>query len=174
MWETIKELTPSEWAAWYAAVVATTALVWEIIKYVREGFKIEIQVKANMVLAGQGHPDHGKKFVSINVRHLSGPPTTITHVGYWQFSSFWHKLFSHDAPRWFRRLLKTKSVDGGVFIADDFCSHPHKLEVGTEWNCHIEQGKLPAVGKKGRLYIVIAHTLGKENIWKKLDLTPRT
>jgi hypothetical protein len=170
MWQAIPNLTASEWAAWYAAFVASLALLWEIITYLREGIKLDINAQPDVLLVGEGQPNRNKKYVRVNVKHVGGPPTTVTHVGMRKFDSLWHKISSYRTPSWFRRIVRVPQHDLGVFVASNKCQFPQRIEVGSEWNCLLDQAEFPEVTNGERLYLVIAHTLGDREIHVRLNL----
>ena len=115
-------------------------------------------------MAGAGHPSHGQTHLVITVKHLSGPPTTITHVGFHVFKSKRYKAVATTAPLWMRRRFKLFPEHSGFTPASGTCRYPHKLEVGTEWVCTLEQSQFDELLKDGVLYLVLAHTLGRKEI----------
>lgn len=162
-------MSASEWAAWYAAIVATVALLWEIIRYFREGLRLRVTVQPDMVLVGTGVPGQGETHIMINVRHVSGPPTTITHIAFRKFKSVWHERLVRLAPSWLLRQFRVSS-DGAFWVPSQLnCQYPHRLEIGTEWQCALEQSKLDeARNDGGELYAVVAHTLRKGELRKRV------
>lgn len=163
MWETIRSLTVSELAAWYAAFISTLALGWEIVKYIQQGIELEVSARGNMVLAGAGHPGHGKKHVLVSVKHVSGPRTTITHVGIRKFESRWHKFISYDSPSWlqtvFRKIGLSEGHQPAILPGNPQCEYPAELEIGNEWKCYFDQNELYHLAGGDLIYIFVMHTM---------------
>lgn len=173
MWESISDLSATALAAWYAAVVSTLGLGWEIYKYLQEGIELKISARGDMVAAGRGHPRSGERCVNVNIQHVSGPPTTVTHIGIRNFRSWWHKLITYDAPEWLRtgleKINQSYGHDFAFMVASDLCEFPERLEVGDEWNCYIEQNEISDVVDMENTYIVVAHTLGDEEVLERIN-----
>ena len=162
-------MTPSDYAAWYAAIVATVALLWEIVRYFREGLRLEATARAGMVMIHAGNPGDRKDHISISVKHLSGPPTTITGVGFHSYRSTWHKRFQPMAPVWVQKRLKLHPIQTGISFASLNCQYPKRLEVGSEYSCLVEESQIREIMNEGVVYDAIGHTLGKRDILARVQ-----
>jgi len=157
-------MTPSDYAAWYAAVVATAALLWEIVRYFREGLRLKASARAGMVMLHEGNPGHRKNHILVSVKHLSGPPTTIGAIGFHSYRSVWHRRFESIAPLWVRRRLKLYPTKSGISFSSFNCQFPQRLEVGSEYTCNVEEAKIREIMDEGVVYAAISHTLGRRDI----------
>jgi hypothetical protein len=175
MWEFVVDLNATQIAAWYAAFISSLGLGWEIYKYVQKGIELSVTAKGNMIPAGDPVPvDKTDRVVSVNVRHVKGPPTTITHVGIAIFRSRWHKLITYDSPGWFQSFLKkmfpSYGYGLGVAISDEMCDFPDNLKVGEEWDCYIDQNEIPELDQGEEVYVSLTHTLADREIMEKIRL----
>ena len=165
----------SDWAIWYASVVATAALLLELARYARERLsRLHMSVQSQMIpLLAVGHQDpkdtHRISFVIIDLRHVSGPPTTLTNVGFRVFRSAWHHRINRCAPRWLRGKVPFLSPVANYWMTQ-MDSLPKRLEVGDFWTGHIEQSEVAEIQNKGAMYAVVAHTLTRRELRKRVWL----
>ncbi|MGA0530780.1 hypothetical protein [Hansschlegelia sp. KR7-227] len=73
-------MTPADWIAIYAAVVATGAAALEIRRWFESGPKLVVSVMADASMVGGGEIDRGRYLVA-TVTNRGDQPTTITHFG---------------------------------------------------------------------------------------------
>lgn len=78
-------LSPSDWAAWYAAVVATAALFWEFYTHLTKGPRLAATAILDM---SDGCPE-----IQISIRNVGDVPTAIE-----RFSFVYDKGDSDELP----------------------------------------------------------------------------
>lgn len=175
MREFFLDLNATQIAAWYAALVSTLGLGWEIYKYTQKGIELSVTAKGNMIPAGGPIPV-GKtdRVVSVNVRHVNGPPTTITHVGVEIFRSHLHKFITYDSPSWLRfgleKLIPSYCCSLGEAISDEMCDFPVYLRVGEEWDCYLDQNEIIELDQDEKVYVSLTHTLANEDVLEPIKL----
>ncbi len=115
--------------ALYAALVATSVLIWDIVKWVRRGPQLKGKASSHMLFIG-GYDDTDKLFVAINVTNVGSQPTTIRTVGLLGYSNRWS---------WFRN-----KPDKAAVISHDSPSYPlpYVLNVGGEFSSYCDQEAL--------------------------------
>ena len=82
------ELTASDWAAWYAAIIATIALLWEIVKWQSDLLRLRVTVGTGykIVSAIPGLNDD-RYHVNVSVSNVGGRKTTVTQLGFVKYDS---------------------------------------------------------------------------------------
>ena len=149
----VAEIDP---VAIYAALVATTILIWDVVKWFRSGPRIKVRLNSNMILVGDPDPSrHGKTFISVMVTNVGSSPTTITNL-----------CGAHFRNRWDQ--LRKKSDKQFVVIAPQAAQHlplPHVLKVGEEWRGLIEQTpKIVQMAKEGLLYAAVYQSVKSRSV----------
>jgi hypothetical protein len=89
----LTQLTASEWAAWWGAVVATSLFLWDIIKW-RTSRRVSLKVipKSFTPICQDGTPDPGSfhtnskgeklpKYLCVEIRN-KGVPVSVNEVGF--------------------------------------------------------------------------------------------
>jgi hypothetical protein len=134
----------------YSAVVSTGVATWQVFTYFRERPRVRLRIGTNMKLVGHGHIDP-KSYVNFHVTNIGGADTTITHVGYYAFDSWW--------SQW-RRKAKTSFF---VVTGPPGQAVPYVLEPGKHFSAlSIQTDELVELSKTQRLCGAISHTMGKE------------
>ncbi len=77
-------MTISDWAAIYAAIVATGALFLEVRRWFESGPKLVVKALPNMTLVNPVGP-HKDGILLVNVSNRGEAVTTITHFGMLEF-----------------------------------------------------------------------------------------
>ncbi|MGV2050245.1 hypothetical protein ACQZ48_09175 [Agrobacterium sp. 22-209-1] len=83
-------MNASDWAAVYAAIVATGALALEIRRWFESGPKISVRANPDMTLIGQGGVEQTNLLV-VNAVNRGDAPTTITHFCLLEYPNIWAK-----------------------------------------------------------------------------------
>ncbi len=130
--------------ALWGALVATSVLTWDIVKWKTEGPKIRISANANIKVLGDELLE-GKTFISIDIRNIGGGASTILKIGFVHFKNRWTKLLGRrSAP--FYWVVKPRS------------QHvlPHFLESGKVWHGLANQNEeLMDLAKKGLVHLAV-------------------
>jgi hypothetical protein len=95
-------MAASEIAAWWGAIIATALLVWDIIKWSREGARLDLSVIPNMEAVGMialGQKK-GTTYISIRIRNYGNLPTTITNIGFKHFKNRFDFIRRHPSSQW--------------------------------------------------------------------------
>lgn len=69
----------SDYAAWWGAIVASLALIWNIVVAIRTGPKIHLTVTPNMQLHPRLPGEEDKSYIFVKAVNTGTSPTTITH-----------------------------------------------------------------------------------------------
>lgn len=115
-------MNPSDYAAWYAAIVATAVLIWDVVKWKRGGPQIKAEVFAGW--ESYGIPEtEGKELSLVKATNIGDRPTTLTSWGmYWYPPGVSTKK---------KEARKSFIVKGGLAGLGQV---PKKLEPGDVWS----------------------------------------
>ncbi len=139
----------SNYAAWYAAVVATAILIWDVFKWKKTGAQIKAEARAGWRSYGIAETE-GQDLTFVNVANVGDRPTTITSMGmYW-----------YPPGVSFRDKTKRKGfvIAGGLAGLGQI---PTKIEPGDVWKGLIEENdKFNQMLNSGRLVVALgfSHT----------------
>lgn len=148
-------LKASDYAAWWGAIIATLALIWNIVVALKAGARVELSVMPNMEL----HPPHpgqeGKTFIFVKAVNKGNASTTITHFCGYKAESYWGR---------FRKKIKPFVVGSN----GSYVSPPIKLNPGEEWTGIVEQHDM--IVSSPLLYLGIYHNQRDKPIYKKVKI----
>lgn len=114
-------MTPSDYAAWYAAIVATIVLILDVIKWKSGGPKIKTEAHAGWETYGVAETE-GKSLTLVKSTNVGDRATTLTSWGmYW----YPEGVSLKDKER-----RKSFVVQGGLAGVGQI---PKKLEPGDVW-----------------------------------------
>ena len=135
----------------YAALVATTILIWDVVKWLRSGPRLKVRANSNMIILNDPDPRrHGKTFISVMVTNVGSSPTTITNLGGVYFRNRWDQL-------------RRKPDKQFVVTSPEAAKHlplPHVLRVGEEWSGLIDQTpEFVQMAKNGLLYATVSQSV---------------
>ena len=152
------KFTASDYAAWWGAIIASLALVWNIVVAIRSGARIKVTVSPNM----QVHPkqpitEDNKYILVIAVNHGS-TPTTITH-----FSGYY-------APGFWSLIRGGKKVEFVVIPNQGYSPIPFVLGPGAEWSNLADQKNIIEKSKGGNLYLGVCHSQNKRPVYKRVKI----
>ena len=153
----VGELDP---VAIYAALVATTILIWDVVKWLRSGSRLQITVSPEMKYFGQpGAEFEDKTFVVVKVSNVGSSPTTLTHLSMRQFSSLFNLW--RGKPKQSFIIMKPEATP--VYVL------PYVLEAGREWMGIIEHSeKTVQLAQEGRLYAEVSHSVKRKPVRAKI------
>ena len=99
--------------AWWGAIVATLVLIWDIIKWRREGVHLTVKIKAVDGLDG--------KFIRCEICNRGGKATTIKEV----------VLLTYQ-DKFFLRLFRMPAMTRALSFCADM-NLPFRLDAGSAW-----------------------------------------
>ena len=136
-------MTASDWAAWIGAVTGVLALVWEVVRWSREGPRLLVRAASNIRIM----PDpEGRTFLAVYVTNTGSVPVTLTTCAMLTFSSTLRRWRLRPARSW---VSITNSLGPEL---------PRELHPGQQWTCGIKQNhELEELVAGGRLYVAIYH-----------------
>lgn len=145
-------------AVW-GAIAGTAAIVWDVIKWKKDGPRLEVSVNPNMQAI---HPItralDPRQLIQIRVVNIGSRPARVTTLVGYPFKSRIH------------RLLR-KPAGGGFFIRqpDSSAPLPVTLAPGDEWCGFIDRKQaLESVGDSV-LYCGVEHTLAKKPVLARIN-----
>jgi len=115
--------------AGYAAIVATSAFLWNIYKWITSGPRISFNAKSNMCIYGDARFPTDKTYISATATNNGDRPTSITNLGCYHYKN------------WFDRLRRKRNFQA---VIGDTCFQPlpHVLKSGTIWKGLADQEDL--------------------------------
>ena len=115
-------MTPSDYAAWYAAVVATGVLIWDVVKWKKGGPQIKAEAFAGWESYGVSEME-GKSLTLVKATNVGDLPTTLSSWGmYWYPEGVSVKK---------KEARKAFVMQGGLAGLGQV---PKKLEPGDVWS----------------------------------------
>ncbi|WP_092791552.1 MULTISPECIES: hypothetical protein [Rheinheimera] len=110
----------SDYAAWWGAIIASFALIWNVVVFLRSGARIKIVVTPNMELQPPIPGSEGQKYIFVKAVNTGSSATTITHFYGFTASSHFER---------FRKRINQFIINGD----GSYNKLPAKLEPGEEW-----------------------------------------
>ena len=139
-----KQMNTTDILALWGALVATSVLVWDILKWKIEGPKINLFANAHIKVFGDESLE-GKTFISIDIRNTGGGASTILKIGFVHFKNRWMRLLGRRSGP-FYWVVKPRSQH----------ELPHFLESGKFWSGLANQNEeLENLSKKGFLHLAV-------------------
>lgn len=135
--------------AYYAAIVATGALAWNIFIWLRTGPRLKLSISTNMtfVPASYGYKE-SDTFVVYTVSNVGTLPTTITHVVLYGYTTWF------DYVR--RKAIKTALVNSGPPLSH---AVPYVLKNGETFSAVATQDEMIRKwSRQYRLYGAVIHS----------------
>jgi hypothetical protein len=152
----LSKLTPSDYAAWWGAIIATLALIWNIIIALRSGPRIKVTASPNMKVYPQQPITEDNTYISVRAINRGTSPTTITHFAGFYAPNLWALLRGKKQ----HFVVNTHPVLGNPI--------PFVLKPGEEWSSLADQNDLTEKSEQGYLYLGVYHNQGKRPIFKRV------
>jgi hypothetical protein len=154
----LRNLAPSDVAAWWGAVVATAVLAWDVVKFRKTAASVRVIARPNMQLFGPEGMNE-TKLVLVTATNHGGQPTTITHVVAFHY------------PSWLARILRRPDMQGA--IPQPISSPlPKTLGPGEIWTGFIDQADLVEKSPAGgHTYCGVNHSLAKHPVLVRVEIT---
>jgi len=153
--------TISDYAAWWGAIVATIAVVWNLVSAMLSGPRILLRVSKNMQTLPATQQTAGRTFVFVNAVNIGTATTTITHMCGYNAPNFIALLFKRKR----KQLIGNEHESLGPLL-------PHVLRPGEEWSNAFDQEYLEEKFSDGWLYVGVIHNQKKRPVYKRVKLTP--
>lgn len=154
-------LSASDIAAWWGAVVASLVLGWDILKWARDKARLKVSVKGNMLVIGEPDDDQ-RHWIQVSVVNTGSRPTTIKMVGVDVHKNLLLRMFG-------------KAEESYAFPnAGRSATLPHRIQPGEEWFGLIPQINrtngmdLREMSQAKPLTILVAQTIKPTTIRKRL------
>lgn len=126
----ISNWSVSDIAAWWGAVIATLALVWNIVVAFRSGPRIHVRATPNMQVYPRQPITEDNTYISVSAVNRGTAPTTITHFCGYYSQSIWHLLRGKKQ----NFIVNTHPALGRAV--------PYVLAPGEEWSGMADQADL--------------------------------
>jgi hypothetical protein len=153
----LSKLAVSDYAAWWGAIIATLALVWNIIVAVRAGARLHVTATPNMQIFPLAPGEEDRTYIHVNAINRGNSATTITHFCGYRFDNLWD-------------LIRNKKQHFIVNGTSDGLPVPYKLAPGDEWRGIADQVLMLKDFKGKYFYIGVIHNQGKKPIYKRVKL----
>ena len=153
----ISQFGPSDYAAWWGAIIASLAFLWNIVVAICSGARVCVRVTPDIRVYPSGPPTYESDYVSVTAVNVGNGPTTITHcAGYYTKNVLGIFLKKHRQPF----MINVNTATGGGI--------PFVLAPGTEWANLADQAFLLERAGKGRVYLGIIHNQAKSPVYKRV------
>lgn len=137
--------------ATYAAVLSSMIAVWEFIKWKNRN-AVKVTCNPNMLFIPSSDD---KKYVIAKVINQGSSPTTVTHLLFYYWPSRFHKIFKRKRQNF---VVNCTTV-------------PAVVNPGEEWMGQAHQDKnIEEMASKGLLYMGIIHSMGKNEILRRIKI----
>jgi len=146
----------SDYAAWWGAIIATLALIWNIIRAIRSGPRIYVRATPNMKVFPEDSITKGKTYISVTAVNRGNAPTTITHFCGFYTNNLWNLI-----RRKRQHFITNPHPSTGKTI-------PYVLSPGEEWSNLADQKDIQEKMGNGYLYIGIIHNQKKHPIYVRV------
>lgn len=114
------QITLTDLIAFYAAIVSTSLLSFEIIKWYRSGPQITFSINTNMNVINVPNISEEKTFTVFKLTNKGDRATTIEGIGF--------RYYKNTIHYYTRKSLKAAVIGNTCFEP-----LPHVLEPGTNW-----------------------------------------
>lgn len=159
----LSKFTPSDYAAWWGATVASLAFLWNVLAAIRSGPRVKVTVTPEIQVYPIQAPTYEKTFVAVRAVNVGTGKTTITNcAGYYTTNILGVLLKKYRQPF----MINTSNQTGHPI--------PYILEPGTEWANLADQEFLMERIKKSRVYLGIVHNQRQRPIYKRVKIKSGT
>jgi len=150
-------MSASDYAAWYAAIVATIVLVWDVIKFRFSGPVITGEAKANW--ESYGIPEtEGHSLTILKISNNGGRPTTINSWG-----MYWYPAGSNLKSAKGRRGFVIRGGLAGVGKI------PSIIRPGEEWSgIMMEDEEFNRLFENGTILMAVGFSHSKKETFVKV------
>ena len=150
--------TPSDYAAWWGAAIASIALGWNIVTQLRSGPRIVFYATPGMLLMPPSPLTKDRQFIRFSVTNSGTVPLTITNIC---------GIHAKRAIPMFKGKKSHFVMQTEKALSDDF----NKLiSPGEDWNVMVDQKGIEELFSGGALYLGVVHNRKKKPIYKRVKL----
>ncbi len=152
-------MTVTETLALVGALTGTSAILWDIYKWINSGARLRVHVSPNTILIGDGfdNPNQNKR-ISVEVVNIGLRKTTIVTLGF----RCDENLFSS---------LTKRGRQYFVVPQPEFAQLPKGLDVGERWVGLVSQSpEIEEMAKTKRLYVQVSHSFAAKPVYKRLTI----
>jgi hypothetical protein len=148
---------PTTLAAWWGAVLASVAFLWDAYKWWTTGPQIRMVVLPERRVVGDPELE-GKTLIAIQATNVGDRPTTLENLAFVWYANWWNRL------RW-------KQKRGYIIINPGRGRNfPYKLEVGERWDgLAFQEETLVQEASTGHLMVELSYASSKRPIRKRLQ-----
>jgi len=146
----------SDFAAWWGAVVATLAVIWNIIVAIRSGARVHVRANPDMQVFPRQPITGDKTYISVTAVNRGNSSTTITHCCGYYTKNIWDRIRGKK-----QQFFVNTDVSLGKPI-------PYVLRPGEEWSNMADQMDIQEKCAGGLLYIGIIHNQRKRPVYKRV------
>lgn len=151
----LSSLTTSDYAAWWGAIIASFALIWNVVTFIRSGARIKVYVSTNMELFPPNPGKEDNTYTFLRAVNVGDSATTIMH------------FCGYSAETIFDRFRK-KAKHFIISNANTNQPLPFKLEPGEEWTGLALQDEL--LKDKKFVYLGVIHNQREKAIYKRVKI----
>ncbi len=146
----------SDFAAWWGAIVATLAVIWNIIVAIRSGARVQVKANPDMQIFPRQPITGDKKYISVTAINKGNSSTTITHFCGYYTKNIWNRIRG-------KKQQFIVNTDGSLGK-----QIPYVLRPGEEWSNMAIQKDIEEKCAGGLLYLGIIHNQRKRPIYKRV------
>lgn len=150
------KISASDYAAWWGAIIATLALVWNIIVAILSGARVKVRATPDMIIYPPQNLTGDKEYISVTAVNCGTSPTTITHFCGYYSQSMWDLI---------RGKKQSFIVNSDPRLGQEI---PFILAPGEEWSNLTDQKSLFEKCPNGYIYVGIIHNQRKRPIYKRV------
>jgi len=140
------KITLTDLIAFYAALVSTSLLVFEIIKWFRSGPQVTLDIQTNMKFINVPNISGDKTFTVFKLTNNGDRATTVENIGYRYYKSGFHY--------WIRNHSEQAIIPTGNTC---FKPLPYVLEPGTTWEGLMDETIATKNYTRKGLFVFVSH-----------------
>ncbi|MFZ3136192.1 MAG: hypothetical protein WA126_02235 [Thermodesulfovibrionales bacterium] len=146
----------SDFAAWWGAIVATLAVIWNIVVAIRSGARVYVRATPEMQVFPRQPITEDNIYISVTAINRGNSSTTITHFCGYYTKSIWNRIRGKK-----QAFIVNTDPSLGKTI-------PYVLRPGEEWSSMANQKSIQEKCAGGLLYIGIIHNQRKRPVYKRV------
>lgn len=150
--------SPSDYAAWWGAAIASVALGWNIVTQIRSGPRIDLFVTPGMIMMPPSPLTKDRSFVRFTATNSGTAPLTITSIC---------GIHTKRSLPVFKGKITHFVLQTEKHLSQDL---PKLLSPGEEWNALVDQKGIEDMFPDGSLYVGIVHNRRKQPMYRKVKI----
>ena len=156
----INDMTTSDYAAWWGAIVATIVVIFEFYKWVISGPKLKLNIQSNMKIWSEHDVESKETYINISVINRGDTLTTLESLLVFSYDGFLNYLF-------FRKRAEAFFINP-VPPSNEL---PYELLVGKRWKAMINQKIFSKLSKLYYLRIALYYSHNDKPLYKSFKIT---